>query len=286
MKLGVSMWSFVHPYKEGRLSISQFIHEAKNSGADGVELLDYFYRDVESDRCAALTALEATGLPCPIFSVGNNFAQSDPTKREEALNAIRFGIDEAPKLGAKVVRVFAGDSEPGVDFDDAREWIIEGLTVAAREAAEAGLKLALENHGKLAGRGAQVREIIDEVRFRSDTDAIGANPDTGNFLLVDQESHEQLALVAPVAYMVHFKDFRQAEPEATGTVYESLSGKRYQGTAIGEGDVDLYACLEHLKQAGFEGWLSLEYEGMEDPFTAVPRSLVFARSAIQSVLQG
>ncbi len=273
MKLAVSMYSYYRTVKGGHMDIPGFIREAKKINADGVELLDFFYKDVEAERNSALEALKETGLPCPIFSVAQNFAKQSAEERQAMLNKIKFGVDEAGRFGAKVVRVFAGDVSEGITFEQAREWIIEGLSKASEYASKKGVKLALENHGKLAGRGEQVRGIIEDVRKRSGVEVLGANPDTGNFLLVNQPSHVAIQEVANLANMVHFKDFREDE---TGE-FAALDGTRYVGTAIGEGMVDLHACIDILKRAGFDGWLSMEYEGREDPLTAVPRSLQNAR---------
>jgi sugar phosphate isomerase/epimerase len=280
MRIGVSMYSYYRTVQAGQMDIAGFIHEAKAAGTEGVELLDFFYKDVESDRKAAQEALAATGLPCPIFSVAQNFAKTDPEERAAQLRKIQFGVDEALIFGAGVVRVFAGDVAPGISFEQAREWIVEGLSEASIYAFGQGVKLALENHGKLAGRGDQVRGLIKDVRDRCGNDALGANPDTGNFLLVNQPSHEAIRQVAPYANMVHFKDFTP-EPEGhKGFAYEALDGSRFLGTAVGEGTVDLGACLAALKDVGFKGWLSVEYEGEEDPLTAVPRSIANAKRFI------
>jgi sugar phosphate isomerase/epimerase len=278
MNLGVSMWCHVRTFKAGRMDVPAFIQEAARIGADGVELLDFFYKDVEAERPAVLAALEATGLPCPIFSVANNFATADPAERRAALDRILFGVREAKAHGAGVVRVFAGDVSDGIGFDQAREWIVAGLAEASKHAAEAGVRLALENHGKLAGRGDQVAGIVAEARERSGTDALGANPDTGNFLLVDQDPAEAVAEVAGLANMVHFKDFA----ESADGIYHALSGKRYAGTVIGEGDVPLDACVRNLRSGGFDGWFSLEYEGEGDPFEETERSLANARRVLSA----
>ena len=278
MKLAVSMYSYHRAVKDGRLDIPGFIHEAARIGADGVELLDFFYgEDILADRQAASEALQATGLPCPIFSVAQNFAKPSAEEREAEVQKIRFGVDEAVWYGSGVVRVFAGDVSEGITFDQARAWIVEGLAEASRYAEGHGVRLALENHGKLAGRGDQIASLIADVRARSGNDALGANPDTGNFLLVDQPSHEAIEQVAAVANMVHFKDFAPEPTGHSGHAYTSLTGARFIGTAVGEGTVDLAACVSALREAGFDGWLSIEYEGEEDPITAVPRCLTNAR---------
>ena len=290
MKLAVSMWSYFHTWKGGHFNLGTFIREAKKAGADGVELLDFFYNEpdkprreefsekyLEPRRRQVMEALKDTGLRVPIFSVSNNFAKTDPELRDLALRKIEFGLAEAAEYGASVVRVFAGDISEGVTYEQAYDWIIEGLAVASKVADEEGMKLALENHGKLAGRGDQVKKIIEDVRAAAGNDALGANPDTGNFMLVNQPSHEAIKVVAPLANMVHFKDFVKEPAGHEGFAYDALDGTRYVGMAVGEGEVELGQCIQELKDAGFNGWLSVEYEGEEDPMTAVPRSIANAR---------
>ena len=287
MRLAVSMYSYHGAVRDGRVDLPGFIHRAKADGADGVELLDFFYKDngqdaeaLARDRAAALAALAETGLPVPIFSVGNNLAQPDPAEREAHVNRIRFGVDEALHYGAGVVRVFAGDVREGVTFEDARAWIVDGLCQAADYAQERGIKLALENHGKLAGRGEQVRALIEEVRDRTGHDALGANPDFGNFVLVDDSPADAVRAEVAYAYMAHFKDFSEAPSDYADWTFTSLSGGRYLGCGVGEGIVDLRGCIAALKEVGFDGWLSVEYEGTEDCLTAVPRSIARAKALL------
>lgn len=281
MKLGVSMWSYYRVWKQGGFSIADFIHEANRVGAAGVELLDFFYgsEPIEPEMNDALSALKSTGLPCGVFSVAQNFARTEPGERAQELDKIRFGIEQAHIFGAKVVRVFAGDVAPGITFEEARDWIVEGLVKASLEAAQAGVKLGLENHGTLAGTGDQVARIIEDVRAASGTDALGSNPDTGNFHLIDPPSEVAVAKVAKYATMVHFKDFRHARDSSEGFEY-GPKNERFVGTALGDGEVNLAACIGELKAAGFDGWVNLEYEGEEDPMRAVPRSIAFAKGLL------
>lgn len=282
MKLAISMWSYVNAYKQGKLDIAGFIYEAHRLGADGVELLDFFYRDIEADRASAKKALAETGLPCPIFSVAQNFAKATAEEREIELNKIKFGVDEAVHFESQVVRVFAGDVSEGIGFEQARDWIIDGLVAASIYAAQHQKKLALENHGKLAGKSDQVLGIIKDVRAKSGVDVLGANPDTGNFLLCNEVSEDAVANVSPMANMVHFKDFAPAPVDLEGFAYTALDGSKFVGTAIGEGAVNLGECVRQLKAAGFDGWLSLEYEAEEDPFDGVTRSVENARRLMQA----
>jgi sugar phosphate isomerase/epimerase len=268
LKLGISMWSYYAATRRG-LDIPGFIHEARRLGVDGVELLDFFWKDRDAELPAVEAALRETALPVGVYSVTNNFAQEDPAQRAAQVKKITDGVDNAVYLGARTVRVFAGDVRPGLTLEMVFAWIVAGLREAADYADDRGVTLALENHGSLAGRSHQVAEILDAVG----SPALKANPDTGNFLLVHQASHEAVAALASRAGMVHFKDFKAVPDDYAGATYTSIDGVKFAGQAIGEGEVDLPDCLQSLKSAGFDGWLNIEYEAEEDPFTGVARSV-------------
>ncbi|MER3496398.1 MAG: hypothetical protein C4320_06165, partial [Armatimonadota bacterium] len=261
MTLGVSMWSYVHAWRAGNFGIADFIRAAQETGVESVELLDFFYRNpqdpwsdsatpalIAAGRSEAHAALRETGLKVAVFSVANDFAKADPAEREGELAKIAFGIAEAQEYEANIVRVFAGDVKPGVSFHEARSWIVEGLTAASRLAEGAGIRLALENHGSLAGQADQVYALIQDVRAGSGTDALGANPDTGNFLVVDADPVASVRKLAPLATMVHFKDFARVGQEEES--YRSVSGQGLAGRAVGEGDVDLAGCVAALRAGG------------------------------------
>jgi sugar phosphate isomerase/epimerase len=283
MKLGLSMWSYVAPWKEGALNTPDFIRKSANLGVDGVELLDFFFRnkqDWQPETDEIVRALEETGLPVGVFSVGNDFAQADERARESQVEVIKRGVDQAVRLGAGVVRVFAGGDLPGTPNETVFDWFLHGLCEASYYAGEKGVKLALENHGLIAGRSDQVNDLIHKVRIATGADTLGANPDTGNFLLVNQDSTDAVRGVAQYAYMCHFKDFEVAPPNWTGRSYEALDGTKFIGSAIGEGGVDLASCIDALMAVSFDGWVNIEYESEEDPETGVPRSVMNARRVV------
>ncbi len=281
------MYSYVRAVRAGQMDIQSFIREAARVGAEGVELLDFFYGDNwETDRKRALETLAETGLVCGVFSVANNFAKPSESDRVAALDAIKRGVDEAQHYGAKVVRVFSGDIAASSEFtpEQAMDWIIDGLALASNYAHNADIRLALENHGRLAGKSSQINDIIHRVREKSATASLGSNPDTGNFLLVGEPGHVGVGEVAHTAYMMHFKDFGPCPPDHEGHAIRTDSGELLIGTVIGEGMVDLRASLQALKDVNFEGWVNLEYEGEGDPMVDVPKSFDNARRMMQLVV--
>ena len=276
MKLGLSMWSYAALYQRGQIDLPGFIQEAKRLGVEGVELLDFFWKDIDSELPLVRAALQDTGLEVGVYSVANNFVSSHESVRIAQGRKIRDGVDQAVGFGAKTVRVFSGDLDPAFTYEQCLLWIIDGLRDAAHYAHDHGVTLALENHGKLAGRSEQVETILNAVA----SPALKANPDTGNFLLVHQASHLAVAELAPRAAMCHFKDFHVVPDDYTGFAYTGTEGLKFAGTAIGEGDVDLVDCVTALRRAGFDGWLNIEYEGEEDPISAVSRSVDYTRKLL------
>jgi sugar phosphate isomerase/epimerase len=279
MKLGVSMYSYYRLWKAEILDIPGFIEIARKIGADGVELLAPMWRDIDAEFPTVEAALKASTLPVGVYSVSNDFVNADEAERAAHVKRITDGVDVALRLEAGVVRVFAGNTKEGISFDQSFHWIVDGLKEAADYAGMKGVKLALENHGLLAGKSHQVQRILDAVG----SPALGANPDTGNFLLVHEAPHDALHALASSANMAHFKDFKEVPENHEGFAYTSLDGLKYVGTAIGEGDVALEACVKELKAANFNGWLNIEYEGTEDPMTALPRSVAYARGLITEI---
>lgn len=268
MKVSVSMWSLHREFFSGKMNVVDFVKWAGTTKAEGVELLDVFWKDQETELPQVKAALAETGLKVGCYAVGNNFVNPNPDIRAEQVDIIRRGVDMAVELGAKVVRVFAGDLAEGISFDDARGWIVDGLRKAAEYAEKHGITLALENHGKLAGRSQQVIGIIQDVGSQY----LKSTIDCGNFLLVDEDPKEAIANLASYAGHVHFKDFRPYR-EGDTQAYEALSGKKFVGTIAGEGSVDLKKALSDLKATSYQGWLSVEFEGHEDEKLGTTKSI-------------
>ncbi|MGO8672389.1 MAG: sugar phosphate isomerase/epimerase family protein [Capsulimonadaceae bacterium] len=272
-RLGVSMWSYVSAWRSGAIDIPGFIREAARLGADGVELLECFWKDRAAEMPAVRDVLTETGLPVGVYSIENDLAVADTAKRAAEVDVIRAGVDTAVELGARTVRVFAGDARPGVSSSRALSWIVDGLGAAAEYAYERGVTLALENRGRLAGRADQVEAILKAVA----SPALKANPDTASFLLNHEVPHDAVDRLATRAAMAHVTDFELMPDEYAGPAHVSIDGVKYAGRPVGAGGVDIADCINSLRQAGFTGWLDIEFEGEQDPFTAVAESVEYVR---------
>jgi sugar phosphate isomerase/epimerase len=273
------MWSFFPYFQQGKIDVMQFVEHAKKLEVDGVELLDFFWKNQSEEMPAVKARLEEMNLPVSAYAVSNNFVQSSPDARSAQVDVIKRGVDSALFLGTRKVRVFAGDLVEGITFDKAFNWIVGGLTAAARYAERHGVILALENHGRLAGKGEQIRTIIDEVG----SEALRANVDTGNFLMLDQNPVDAVRQIAALTASVHLKDLKAVADDFEGPVHTSNGGKKFLATIIGEGDIDLNRVAMFLKGAGYKDYMTIEYEGDTDCAEGVAKSVAFTRQLIAKI---
>ncbi|HHY97209.1 MAG TPA: sugar phosphate isomerase/epimerase [Firmicutes bacterium] len=271
MKVAVSMWSLHKLYRKGEMDVFGFIDYAAELGVDGVELLDFFWKDISSEPKKALDRVKSRGLKVAAYAIGNNFVNPDVNKRMAEVEKIRNGVDMAVDLETKIVRVFSGDLVPGIKFEDAKNWILEGLSEGAKYAERKGVVLALENHGLLAGKSSQVKEIIETVGSPS----LRSTIDTGNFLLVNEKPVDAVRTLGSLAAHVHFKDMKKIDDGDVTEFYTALDGTRYIGTVAGEGDVQIDEVVKLLKEAGYNGYLSVEFEGLGDPKEGTRKSVEY-----------
>ena len=96
--------------------------------------------------------------------------------------------------------------------------------------------------------------------------------DMGNFYCADEDAGKAVGRLARYAFHAHAKDFH-IKP---GTAFHpgegwfmSRGGNFLRGAIIGHGDVPLLQALRALKRSGYDGVLSIEFEGMEDVLNAL-----------------
>ncbi len=271
------MYSCVRAVQAGQLDLMGFVDYAARQGVEGVELLDIFWTNAEREIPAVKARIADAGLDLAVYSISNNFIQPEVSARAQELADLKGGVDIALGLGTDIVRVFSGSAREGVSQEEGRDWILEGLTAGAAYAEARGVTLALENHGKFAGRSDQVRDIIDAVA----SPALRVNLDTGNFLPVGQNPTEAAKHLADLVVLAHLKDMRLATGDEASHIFADPAGQLLTGAVIGEGLVDLAGIRTVLDSVDYAGWWSLEYEGADEPLAVgVPRSLANAQKLL------
>jgi sugar phosphate isomerase/epimerase len=107
--------------------------------------------------------------------------------------------------------------------------------------------------------------------------------DIGNFLCADEPSLAALPVAIPYAFHVHVKDFlwKSGAGERPGASwFTSRAGDWLRGTIPGHGVVPVAQCLALIKNSGYKGNLSLEFEGLEEPLEAIRQGFEFIRAHV------
>lgn len=246
-------------------NVQDFLDFSKSQGVTYVELLNLFWRDQERE-IAELEQTLGRDLICASYAVSNDFANPDPEAFAQSQHEVIAGIYTAKRLGATVVRVFAGNARPERPWQESFNQIVAGMKTVSAVAEREDVTLCLENHGHLAGRSDQVKAIIDAVQ----SPRLRAAFDVGNFILVDQDPLEAERDLLGYFKHVHLKDIEPCEGE---DCWQSVSGRKYRGAPLGRGLVPLKEALQLLRDHEYDGYLTLEFEGPGDERIGIEHSL-------------
>jgi sugar phosphate isomerase/epimerase len=239
------------------MTLDDFIDLAAGLDLDAVELTAYYFPRTTPEYLAHLKGrCTRLGLDVSGTAVGNNFCVADPAKLREQIDSVKMWVEHSARLGAKTMRIFAGNVPKGDSEEKARERCVGAIREACDHAGKYGVYLALENHGGITATADQVLALVKAVEH----DWFGVNLDTGNFHTADP--YADLARLAPYAVTVQLK----TEIQRAGRKKE---------------DADLGRLLAILREARYRGYVALEYEADEDARTAVPRHI----DALQKLLR-
>lgn len=279
MRKAICHYSFHRRYAEEKWDPRRLVEEVRALGIEGIDFHARLLGIPPAQAAGVIrSALAGSGLTLSGFSLGNDFNQEDPARFRSQVDAVKGWLPVAAEIGAPVSRVFGGHLPIEKRQDPAakakgRQWILDGLGEVVKVAEKLGVVLALENHGGLPCTGEEQVEVIRAINSR----CLRATIDVGNYLSGGQEGHVGTAVAAGEAAYVHFKDFRKV-PDATAPF-----GRKLVSCVVGAGDVDHRACLRALMKSGYDGFVALEYEGVESEVTGVPQSVAFMKQVMAEV---
>lgn len=266
MKLSLAAYSFrdslvrsgtPEQLAAAKMRLEDFITYCAEMGLDGTELTSYYFpQDVTDEYLLKLK--EQTfrlGLDISGTAIGNDFCLPEGEKRDETLKLTRDWIDYAAFMGAPVIRIFAGKVPEGESEDVVMDRCVAAINESVAYAATKGVFLGLENHGGIVASADTMLEIIKRVE---PSPWFGVNFDGGNFATDDP--YRDLAKIAPYTVNAQIK------------VSVKPNGKKERA--------DFKRVIGILKDAGYRGYIVLEYEEDEPPREAIPALLDELREAI------
>ena len=271
LKLSLNVYSFngalLPPAAGGKPATTLFdvLDVCARENLDGIDPTGYYfpgYPAVPPDsfvndfkRRAFKLGIEITGT-----GVRNNFAQADKAKRADDVQLVKNWIEVAARLGAPLIRVFAGVEPQGHSRPEVAEWMVADLRTCVEHGKKHGVVVGIQNHGDFLRTSEQVLEIVKMV----DSEWFGVIVDTGNFQIGDP--YDEIGRVVPYAVSFQVKE----------SPYGNASPVR----------MDLKKLVQVIRAGGYRGYLPIEtlvVPGQPyDPFIKVPQFARAVRAAIES----
>ena len=255
-KFSLAAYSYRELFRSNELTLSDFIADCAKFGLEGTELTSYYFPSPPSPEYLRNLKRECfvAGLDVSGTAVGNDFCHPPGEKRDQQIKMVKAWIEHAAILGAPVIRIFSGNAKNGSTIEQAHKLAVEGIEECCAHAGEHGVHLALENHGGLTATPEGMLKIVRDVK----SPWFGVNVDTGNFHTDDV--YGDLAKIAPYALNVQVKVVisgadRQKKPSE-------------------------FKRLAHIMaDAGYRGYIVLEYEEKGNPREECPKYLDQLRAA-------
>ncbi len=282
MKISVTSYSLEQYLRAGKIDHLGMIDKAHEIGLDGIEFIALPGETFE-ERCELAKKLreraDSLGMPIISHTVGANLYQGSAEADAEEVERIKRQLDIAKILGAPVLRHDLCWSLPKEGAVRSFDQMIPTLAKNAREiteyAASLGIRTCSENHGLVAQDSDRMERFFNAVNHEN----YGLLVDIGNFACVDEDNVIAVSRVAPYAIHAHAKDFYFSRNKKEGWI--QTRGCNYvKGAILGEGYIDVKRCIEVLKRAGYDGYISIEFEGSEDCIEGISKGFAYLKTLI------
>jgi sugar phosphate isomerase/epimerase len=271
------------------MTIFDWIEKAGDLGVDGLEMHNLFFEGRGQGYLeGARRKCEEFNLAIPMMCFSPDFTQPDLAKRKEELAKQKNAIDLTLKLGGTFCRTLSGQNRPGLDRKQAVRWCVEMIREAVAYAEGKRIILNIENHYKdgyweypeFALRTEIFLEIIEQI----ESPFFGVNFDPSNTIVAGEDPLELLQKIKKRVVTMHASD-----RQLVGGSLEDLRkleldpvhgyARMIRHGIIGQGLNNYDAIFRILRDAGFNGWVSIEdgMNGMDE----LQQSARFLRGKIQ-----
>lgn len=271
MKTAISSWSYHRLLDEGKITWFDAIDHAASIGATGFECV---LNDLDGEKAKEIFAyIRSKGLEAPIYTTGANFLVKDIDAETER---VKKHIDIAAENGITMLR---HDIAWGFDSDYCgdRSWqaAVEIVAPAIRQVAaygeSKGVVTCSENHGRLFQDAQRIMAVYKAVNHKNYRFLC----DIGNFGGTDQDCAVATSLLVDNICHVHCKDslFKSGNSRNPGRYWGLSRGGNYRrATIFGQGDTPTFQCLNVINASGYDGYFSIEFEGIEEVLPAIEAS--------------
>lgn len=250
-KISLAQWSLHKKIRNGEMSPFDFAKEAKSLGFEAIEYVSGLYKkevnEMGIDEVVKKLKAESEkhGVKNLLIMIDGegNLATSDENELKSALEKHKKWVDAAKALGCHSIRVNAhGDGT----YDEVLDQAVVGLTKLSEYAQTKGINILVENHGGFTSNGQWLSSVMAKVNMPN----CGTLPDFGNFCIKRKKDGCE-------DEYDKYKGIKELMPYA-----KAVSAKSYDFDEQGnETVIDYVRILQTVKDAGYSGYIGIEYEG-------------------------
>ena len=260
LKTSLNAYSFNDPLTKGEMTIFDMLEFCANAGFDAVDITGYYFKgypQVPPDDYLFAIKRKAFSLGIEISGTGvrNDFTIADKSKRDLEVTLVKNWIDVAVKIGAPVIRIFAGTQKnEGITTDQVTEWMLKDIQTCVEYGKQRGVIIGIQNHNDFILTADQVIKIIRAIN----SEWFGLILDTGSFRQLDAYAEIEKAIPYAVNWQVKEKIW-------------------LNGTEV---ETDLERLMKIIKASGYKGYLPIETLGAGDPKVKIPALLEKLKKAM------
>lgn len=245
-RISLAQWSLHRTLRAGDLLPMDFpAHTRSRFGIEAVEYVSTFYNDRKKDPAfpgELRQRAEDAGVQSLLIMVDGEgpLGAPDESVRMEAVENHRAWLEIAKALGCHSIRVNANSEGTP---DEQLALCAKGMSALLEHADALELNVLIENHGGNSSNGAWLSNLMKTV----DNPRFGTLPDFGNFIL-DWNTREEYD---------RYRGTTELMPWAKAV---SAKSHAFDGEGLETG-TDYERMLQIVKDAGYRGWIGVEYEG-------------------------
>lgn len=266
MKLGLSTYSLHGQLSSGAMNVLDVIDFAADHGAVHVEIVPLSYNFTEQPELIEQIVQRAKERDIEIsnYAIGANFLTDNDEAYEKEIQRVMDEVNIAHQLGVKLMRHdVASSTDVSIQhFNQQLDRLASACRRIADHAQPYGITTSVENHGFFIQHADRVQALVEAVGRPNYKTTL----DIGNFVCADENPIAAVAQNLPYASMVHVKDFyiRPRYRHPGEGWFTSTAGQFLRGAIIGQGDIDMWEVLRIVKHSGYAGYISIEFEGLEN----------------------
>ena len=294
MKLGLSSYSFLPLLVNGSMQIEDMFDWLNANDAEHLEIATFSFAksgkeagyDLSADTetlTRLQTATARTGVPISGICMGSKFVFVSENERRAQIDEVKRHIELCNRLEVAHLRhdvvLWAHRPTSTAEFEEAFPAIVEACHEIATFGAQHGVTTSVENHGFFMNGSTQVKRLLHAVNLPNFKFCL----DVGNFMCVDEDALVATKASLADASFVHLKDFYVRRTSPGAGWLETLGGQYIRGSVYGFGDLPTKEIVQAVVASGFDGFVSLEYEGGEPSLYGCETGLANIRRMLAEV---